>query len=70
MYEESAIMTEEKLTELAKRLQRYYRIDEQEALEIIYEEWDLIENSFSSLMKIEDICKKLVNELNDIYRVA
>ena len=70
MYDESANMTEEKLTKLAKCLQKYYRIDEQEALEIIYEEWDLIEDAFACNMKVKDICQKLVRELNEIYRVA
>ena len=70
MYDESTIMTEEKLTKLAKCLQKHYRVDEQEALEIIYEEWDLIENAFSSNIKVKDICNKLLNELNEIYSVA
>lgn len=70
MYSESAVVTEKKLVKLAKRLQKYYRIDEQEALEIIYEEWDLIEEAFASELKVKEVYQSLILSLNDIYRVA
>lgn len=70
MYDESAIVTEDKLDKLAKCLQKCYRVNNQEAMEIVYEEWDFVEDSFGSNMKVKDVCKRLVNELNEIYRVA
>jgi len=65
-----SVISEKKLAKLAKRIQKTYSIQEQEALEIIYEEWDLIESSFADNMKVKDVHKKLIKELNDIYRVA
>jgi len=70
MYYESAVVTEKKLVKLAKKLQKYYRIDEQEALEIIYEEWDLIEEAFASNQKVKEVYQNLIYALNDIYKVA
>lgn len=70
MQNEGAIVSEKKLVKLAKKLQKYYRIDEQEAMEIIYEEWDLIEEAFSSRMKVKEVYRSLIYTLNDIYRVA
>jgi hypothetical protein len=67
---DESVISEKKLTKLAKHLQKTYSIQEQEALEIIYEEWDLIECSFADNMKVKDVHKKLIKELNDIYRVA
>ena len=67
---EEFVLSEKKLSKLARRLKKTYHIQEQEALEIIYEEWDLIESAFASGMKIKDIHKKLVHQLNEIYRVA
>jgi hypothetical protein len=70
MYSEDIVVTEEKLVKLAIKLQQHYRIDEEEALEIIYEEWDLIEEAFSYNLKLEEVYTSLINTLNDIYRVA
>lgn len=70
MYHEAAVVTEKKLVKLAKKLQKYYRIDEQEALEIIYEEWDLIEEAFASDQKVKEVYQDLIYALNDIYKVA
>ena len=70
MNDESALVTEKKLVKLAKHLQKYYCIDGQEALEIIYEEWDLIEEAFASNLKVKEVYRSLIYALNDIYRVA
>ena len=70
MHSEDMVITEEKLVKLAKKLQKYYRINEEEALEIIYEEWDLIEDAFASSQKVKEVYQNLIYELNDIYRVA
>jgi len=67
---EESVISEKKLAKLAKRIQKTYSIQEQEALEIIYEEWDLIESSFADNMKVKDVHKKLIKELNAVYRVA
>jgi hypothetical protein len=70
MHAKEALICEEKLSKLGKCLQKTYKIGEQEALEVIYEEWDLIEEAFASHMRVEDVHQALVLELNAIYRVA
>ncbi len=70
MHHERAVVTEQKLVKLAKHLQKYYRIEEQEAFEIIYEEWDIVEGAFAEKLKAKEVYKRLLYALNDIYRVA
>lgn len=70
MHYESAVVTEKKLVKLAKHLEKYYRIEEQEALEIIYEEWDLVEEAFAEKLKAKEVYQRLLFSLNDIYQVA
>ncbi len=70
MHDELSLVTEKKLKKLVNHLRKYYRIGEQEAMEIIYEEWELVEEAFGLELKAKEVCAKLVLELNDIYRVA
>ncbi len=70
MEQEYSAVSQKRLVQLGNYLQKIYRIDEQEALEMIYEEWDLVEAAFASEMKVEEVLKKLLYEFNEIYRVA
>jgi hypothetical protein len=70
MEQEYSVVSQKRLVQLGNYLQKIYRIDEQEALEMIYEEWDLVEAAFASEMKVEEVLKKLLYEFNEIYRVA
>lgn len=63
-------ISEKKLEKLAKRLSKEFTISIEEAFEIIYEEWELVEELFSVHKKAKEVKEHLVREINDIYRIA
>ena len=63
-------MSDKKINKLAKRLSKTFTIDEEEALEVIYEEWDLVETLFHTHQKVKAIHYHLVEEINYTYRIA
>jgi len=63
-------VTEKKLLKLAKRLSKTFTINEEEAMEIIYEEWDLVETLFHTHGKAKAVHTHLVDEINYMYRIA
>ncbi|HHE05925.1 MAG TPA: hypothetical protein ENK90_02250 [Epsilonproteobacteria bacterium] len=63
-------ISDTKLEKLAKRLSRQFAISKEEAYEIIYEEWDLVETLFGAHKKAKAVYEHLALELNDIYRIA
>ncbi len=69
MQEELAI-SEKKLSKLAKRISKTFSIYEEEALEVIYEEWDLVERLFHEHKKVKEVHTHLIEEVNYIYRIA
>jgi len=69
MQEELAI-SEKKLSKLAKRISKTFAIYEEEALEVIYEEWDLVERLFHEHKKVKEVHAHLIEEVNYIYRIA
>lgn len=67
---EELFISEKKLQKLAKKLAKTFSISQEEALELIYEEWDLVENLFHAHTKVKAVFAHLVDELNYTYRIA
>lgn len=63
-------ISEKKLAKLAKRVSKTFSINEEEALEVIYEEWDLVEALFHAHTKVKAVHAHLVDEINYTYRIA
>ncbi len=63
-------VSEQKLEKLAKRLAREFAISTQEAFEIIYEEWELVESLFAAHKKVKAVKEHLLREINTLYRIA
>ena len=68
--QELMTISEKKLEKLAKRLGKELAISTEEAFEIIYEEWELVEELFAAQKKAKAVKEHLVREINDIYRIA
>ena len=64
------VISEKKLAKLAKRLSKTFTINEEEAMEVIYEEWDLVEPLFHTHTKVKAVHVHLVDEINYTYRIA
>ena len=45
-------------------------MDQEEALGIVYEEWDLVEDLFHAYGKVKEVHQHLTHELNHTYRIA
>ncbi|MEA1879658.1 MAG: hypothetical protein U9N11_03325 [Campylobacterota bacterium] len=67
---EEMYISEKKIEKLAKKLAKAFTISRQEALELIYEEWDLVESLFHAHTKVKAVFAHLVDELNYTYRIA
>ena len=63
-------ISEKKLSKLAKRLSKTFTINEEEAMEVIYEEWDLVEALFHAHTKVKAVHCHLIDEINYTYRIA
>jgi len=64
------VISEKKLTKLAKRLSKTFTINEEESMELIYEEWDLVESLFHTHTKVKAVHSYLIEEINYTYRIA
>jgi hypothetical protein len=63
-------ISEKKIAKLAKRLSKTFTINDEEAMEVIYEEWDLVESLFHAYTKVKAVHTHLVEEINYTYRIA
>jgi len=63
-------ISEKKLEKLAKRLAKTFSMSQEEALEVIYEEWDFVESLFHTYAKIKVVHQHLCEEINYTYRIA
>lgn len=63
-------ISEKKIAKLAKRLSKTFTINEEEAMEVIYEEWDLVESLFHAHTKVKAVHSHLIDEINYTYRIA
>ena len=64
------LIPDKKISKLAKKLSKTFSIDEEEAISIIYEEWDLVEQLFHAYTKVKAVHQHLVEEINHTYRIA
>ena len=69
MYDETFI-PEQKIEKLAKKISKTFSLSHEEALEVIYEEWDLVENLFHAHAKVKAVHHHLCKEINHTYRIA
>lgn len=63
-------ISDKKIAKLAKKLAKTFTISEEESLELIYEEWDLVESLFHAHKKAKAVHHHLVDEINYTYRIA
>ena len=63
-------ISDKKIEKLAKKLSKTFTLNEEEALEIIYEEWDLVESLFHAHQKVKAVHHHFVDEINYTYRIA
>lgn len=67
---DETLISDKKIEKLAKKLAKTFSMDQEEALGIVYEEWDLVENLFHAYGKVKAVHQHLTNELNQTYRIA
>jgi hypothetical protein len=67
---DETFISESKIEKLAKKLAKTFSMDEEEALGMVYEEWDLVENLFHAYGKVKAVHQHLTHELNETYRIA
>jgi len=63
-------ISDKKIAKLAKRLAKTFGLTQEEAMELIYEEWDLIESLFHAHTKVKAVHANLIDEINYTYRIA
>ena len=64
------VISDKKIAKLAKRLAKTFGLTQEEAMELIYEEWDLIESLFHAHTKVKAVHANLIDEINYTYRIA
>lgn len=68
--QEEMLISEKKIAKLSKKLAKTFGIQAEEALEMLYEEWELVEMLFVQHKKVKEVLHHLVDELNYTYRIA
>jgi hypothetical protein len=63
-------ISSKKLEDLAQELAKTFSLDEEEAMGLVYEEWDLVEDLFHSNATTKTIHSRLMEEINYTYRIA
>ncbi|MDD2399500.1 MAG: hypothetical protein PHR75_02700 [Sulfurovum sp.] len=69
MYDECNIL-DEHLEELAAKVAKSFFITAEEALELIYEEWEKVESLYAAYKKTNLVHQYFVDEINELYRIA
>ena len=64
------LISDKKIAKLAKKLTKSFAIDEEEAVSIIYEEWDLVEQLFHAHKKVKVVHQHMIDAINYAYRIA
>ena len=67
---EEMYISDKKIAKLAKKLSKTFSLSEEESLEVIYEEWDIVESLFHAHQKVKVVHHHLVDEINYTYRIA
>ena len=52
---EEMYISDKKIAKLAKKLSKTFSLSEEESLEVIYEEWDLVESLFHAHQKVKAV---------------
>ncbi|MDQ7047748.1 MAG: hypothetical protein Q9M39_09130 [Sulfurovum sp.] len=63
-------LSDKKIAKLAKKISKTFSLSEEESLEVIYEEWDIVEALFHTHQKVKIVHEYLVDEINYTYRIA
>ncbi|MBD3789697.1 MAG: hypothetical protein IE885_04935 [Campylobacterales bacterium] len=63
-------ISDQSIEELSKKIAKSFSMTKDEALEMIYEEWELVESLFADFGKIHLVHQHLINEMNEVYRIA
>jgi len=67
---EEILISEKKIAKLAKRVAKTFGMHEEEALGLIYEEWELVERLFGEHKKVKAVHVHLIEDINYLYRIA
>ncbi len=67
---EEMFISEKKIEKLSKRIAKTFSLSQEEAMGIIYEEWDIVENLFHAHGKVKAVHQHLIEEINYTYRIA
>lgn len=67
---DETLISDKKIEKLAKKLAKTFSIDQEEAISIVYEEWDLVEKLFHAYGKVKAVHQHLISEINHTYRIA
>lgn len=67
---EREVVSEKKLSKLSKHVAKAFGIGEAEALEIIYEEWELVEELYATHKKTKAVKEHFLREANELYRIV
>ncbi len=63
-------ISDTKIAKLAQKLATTFNIDRENAMSIMYEEWDVVEALFNRYTKVKDVHHHLIDAINDAYRIA
>ena len=67
---EEMFISEKKIGKLSKRVAKTLSLSEEEALGVIYEEWDIVEKLFHAYGKVKAVHTHFIEEINYTYRIA
>ncbi len=67
---EEMYISEKKIEKLSKRIAKTLSLSQEEAMSIIYEEWDIVEMLFHEHGKIKAVHEHFIEEINYTYRIA
>jgi len=70
MMKDELFVSEKKIEKLVTKVAKTFCLSTEEAREVIYEEWDIVENLFHIHMKVKVVHQYLCEEINYTYRIA
>jgi len=67
---EEVLISDKKIAKLTKRIAKNFGISEEDALSLVYEEWELVESLFHAHKKVKAVAQHMTDEINFTYRIA
>ena len=64
------IVSDRQIEKLAKKISKSFAIEQEEALGLVYEEWDRVEALFRAHSKVKAVYSHLIEEIDYTYRIA